>query len=142
MPYLEKRYNSFVDAPDLYINSFYDAETNEVAAFEELIGCHGGMGGYQTRPFVLYPSEWELDNEQLIGAPAVYHQFFAADDTEDGGVGLWKTDGTAAGTAMIVNLGAGTAGSLPAEFAAVGSEVYFTAAGGGGEGASSFTQTP
>ncbi|MCA9951130.1 MAG: phage holin family protein [Anaerolineales bacterium] len=70
-----KRYNTFVDAPDLYVNSFYDAESNEVAAFEELIGCHGGMGGYQTRPFVLYPVELELETDEIIGAPAVYHQF-------------------------------------------------------------------
>ena len=69
------RYNAFKDAPDIYVNSFYNAETNEVAAFEELIGCHGGMGGYQTRPFVMYPSEWQLEEEHLIGAPAVYHQF-------------------------------------------------------------------
>jgi hypothetical protein len=69
------RYNAFKDAPDIYVNSFYNAESNEVAAFEELIGCHGGMGGYQTRPFVMYPSEWQLEDEHLIGAPAVYHQF-------------------------------------------------------------------
>jgi hypothetical protein len=69
------RYNKFKDAPDFYINSFYNAEKNEVAAFEELIGCHGGMGGYQTRPFVLYPSEWKLEGDHLVGAPAVYQQF-------------------------------------------------------------------
>ena len=69
------RYDSFVDAPDIYVNSFYNAETNEVAAFEELIGCHGGMGGFQTRPFVMYPGEWELSQEHMVGAPAVYHQF-------------------------------------------------------------------
>ncbi len=57
------------------VNSFYDAESNEVAAFEELIGCHGGMGGFQTRPFVLYPAELELETDELIGAAAVYHQF-------------------------------------------------------------------
>ncbi len=69
------RYDAFVDAPDIYVNSFYNAQTNEVAAFEELIGCHGGMGGFQTRPFVLYPAEWEIENEHMVGAPAVYHQF-------------------------------------------------------------------
>lgn len=71
------RYDKFVDAPDLYINSPYDAEKNEVYAYEELIGCHGGMGGYQTEPFVLYPAEFELDSEHMIGATAVYHQFKA-----------------------------------------------------------------
>ncbi len=68
------RYDGFPDAPDLYINSFYDAEKNEVAAFEELIGCHGGMGGYQTQPFLLYPSDLQLAEPELIGAPAVYRQ--------------------------------------------------------------------
>ena len=69
------RYDAFKDAPDIYVNSFYNAETNEVAAFEELIGCHGGMGGYQTRPFVMFPSEWKLESAHMVGAPAVYHQF-------------------------------------------------------------------
>lgn len=70
-----KRYNAFPDAPDLYINSFYNAETNEVAAFEELIGCHGGMGGYQTRPFILHPKTLQITEDELVGAAAVYRQF-------------------------------------------------------------------
>ncbi len=70
-----KRYNQFVDAPDLYINSFYNVETNEVAAFEELIGCHGGMGGYQTRPFILHPKVLPITEPELVGAAAVYRQF-------------------------------------------------------------------
>jgi hypothetical protein len=70
-----RRTDSFPDAPDILVNSFYKAETNEVAAFEELIGSHGGLGGYQTHPFLLYPSEWELDDGHLVGAAAVYHQF-------------------------------------------------------------------
>jgi hypothetical protein len=69
-----RRYDAFPDAPDIYVNSFYHAETNEVAAFEELIGCHGGMGGYQTRPFLLYPAELELDETPLVGAAAVHRQ--------------------------------------------------------------------
>jgi hypothetical protein len=67
------REDTFSNCPDLLINSFYHAETNEVAAFEELIGCHGGMGGYQTQPFVLYPAELPLEDESLVGAAAVYH---------------------------------------------------------------------
>ncbi|MBK8985918.1 MAG: phage holin family protein [Chloroflexi bacterium] len=69
-----RRYDEFPDAPDIYLNSFYDAASNEVAAFEELIGCHGGLGGYQTRPFLLYPSELELTEPHLVGAAAVYRQ--------------------------------------------------------------------
>ena len=47
---------------------------HEIAAFEELIGAHGGLGGAQTRPFLLYPADWELDLAPLIGAPMVYQQ--------------------------------------------------------------------
>jgi hypothetical protein len=65
------RYNDFPDAPDAYINSFYDPAANEVAAFEELIGCHGGLGGYQSRPFLLAPSDLPLPPDELIGAENV-----------------------------------------------------------------------
>ena len=54
--------------------SQYDPETGEIAAFEELIGAHGGLGGAQTRPFLLYPSDWELDLGPIVGAPMVYQQ--------------------------------------------------------------------
>jgi uncharacterized membrane protein YvlD (DUF360 family) len=59
--------------PDLSVISLYDPEFDEVAAFEELIGSHGGLGGPQTLPVILYPADWELD-EDLVGAPAVYRQ--------------------------------------------------------------------
>ena len=59
--------------PDLSVISLYDAEFDEVAAFEELIGSHGGLGGPQTQPLIMHPAEWALD-EVLVGAPAVYRQ--------------------------------------------------------------------
>ena len=59
--------------PDLSVISLYDPEFDEVAAFEELIGSHGGLGGPQTQPIIMYPAEWQLD-EDLVGAPAVYRQ--------------------------------------------------------------------
>jgi ELWxxDGT repeat protein len=46
---------------------------------------------------------------------------------------LWKTDGTAAGTAMIKDILTGTAGSSPAELTAVGSRLFFVANGGPGD---------
>ncbi len=66
------REDTFPNCPDILVNSFYNAETNEVAAFEELIGCHGGMGGFQTQPFVLYPAELPNAEEPLVGAAAVH----------------------------------------------------------------------
>ncbi len=59
--------------PDLSVISLYDPEFDEVAAFEELIGSHGGLGGPQTQPIIMHPAEWELD-EEIVGAPAVYRQ--------------------------------------------------------------------
>ncbi len=44
-----KREDAMVHAPDLLLLSQYDPELGEVAAFEELIGSHGGLGGPQTR---------------------------------------------------------------------------------------------
>jgi hypothetical protein len=59
---------------DLAVISHYDPETDEIAAFEELIGAHGGLGGAQTRPFLLYPADWQLDLAPIMGAPMVYQQ--------------------------------------------------------------------
>lgn len=66
-----KRQNGFKNMPDILVNSFYDSENDEVCAFEELIGSHGGLGGNQTKPFILYPSEW-TDPGDLIGAESIY----------------------------------------------------------------------
>ncbi len=66
-----KRHNSFEHMPDILVNSFYNPETEEICAFEELIGSHGGLGGSQTRPFILYPSHWQ-DPGDLIGSKAIY----------------------------------------------------------------------
>ena len=50
-----KREDSFINAPDLLINSFYNPETGEVAAFEELVGSHGGLGGNQSHAYLIHP---------------------------------------------------------------------------------------
>ena len=67
-----KREDAMTHAPDLLLLSQYDPELGEVAAFEELIGSHGGLGGPQTEPFILHPVEWTLDEEVPLGAPAIY----------------------------------------------------------------------
>ncbi|WP_404391776.1 alkaline phosphatase family protein [Humibacillus xanthopallidus] len=56
----------FDDAPDIYVNSLYDPVLDEVAAFEELVGCHGGVGGWQTRPLLVHPTAWTIDAD-LVG---------------------------------------------------------------------------
>ena len=49
------RTDRFPHVADLMIGSFYDPVLDEGCAFEELISFHGGLGGPQTRPFILYP---------------------------------------------------------------------------------------
>jgi len=69
-----KRTDGFAHCPDIVLNSTYWAETDEVAAFEELVGSHGGMGGEQSHPFVLFPGEWAEPQGPLVGAEAVHRQ--------------------------------------------------------------------
>ena len=67
-----KRNSSFKHTPDILVNSFYDAENDEVCAFEELVGSHGGVGGSQSEPFILYPSDWNVPDEEIVGAENIY----------------------------------------------------------------------
>ena len=67
-----KRTSSFEHTPDILVNSFYDEEADEVCAFEELVGSHGGAGGDQSKPFILYPSSWNVSDEEIIGAENIY----------------------------------------------------------------------
>jgi uncharacterized membrane protein YvlD (DUF360 family) len=70
-----RRTDSFVNAPDILVNSFFDPHADEGAAFEELIGFHGGLGGEQAQPFVLYPATFGAPAEPVVGATAVHHLF-------------------------------------------------------------------
>jgi hypothetical protein len=61
------------EAPDLYVNSMFDPETNEVAPFEELVGAHGGLGGWQDRAVLMVPGELApLLPERIVGADALH----------------------------------------------------------------------
>ncbi|HEX8973542.1 phage holin family protein [Oryzihumus sp.] len=59
---------------DLVLNSAMDPGTGEVAAFEELVGNHGGLGGWQTQAVLLHPAAWPVQDAPLRGADAVHHQ--------------------------------------------------------------------
>jgi hypothetical protein len=69
-----RRLDGFANVGDLLINSVYDPDLEEVAAFEEQVGSHGGLGGPQNRPFLLHPAGLALDGELLVGAPAIHRQ--------------------------------------------------------------------
>jgi hypothetical protein len=69
------RTDGFPHCPDLVVNSAYWTDLEEVAAFEELVGSHGGMGGGQSFPFALVPAEWSPPEEPVIGAEAMHAHF-------------------------------------------------------------------
>lgn len=71
-----RRTDTFPHVADVMVNSAYDPRTGEVHAFEEQIGSHGGLGGEQGHPFLMWPVElsepvYRPDGE-LVGAEAVH----------------------------------------------------------------------
>jgi uncharacterized membrane protein YvlD (DUF360 family) len=67
-----KRTDTFAHVADIMVGSFYDPTLDEGCAFEELISFHGGLGGPQTRGFILAPSQLPLPDQPIIGAAAVH----------------------------------------------------------------------
>jgi uncharacterized membrane protein YvlD (DUF360 family) len=67
-----KRSDGFAHVADIMVGSYYDPVLDEGCAFEELISFHGGLGGYQTRPFILSPPDLPLPAAPIVGAAAVH----------------------------------------------------------------------
>ncbi|WP_409234279.1 alkaline phosphatase family protein [Streptomyces sp. PA5.6] len=70
-----RRTDGFPHVADIMVNSWYDPDDGEVLAFEEQIGSHGGLGGAQSRPFLLSPlvlGDPVADGEELVGAEQVH----------------------------------------------------------------------
>ncbi len=64
------RTDGFAHVADIMVGSFYDPDLEEGCAFEELISFHGGIGGPQTRPFILHPADFPLPDGEIVGAEA------------------------------------------------------------------------
>ena len=67
-----RRTDGFEHVADIMVNSFYDPQLEEGCAFEELISFHGGMGGPQTRPFILHPVALPMPEGPIVGAAGVH----------------------------------------------------------------------
>ncbi len=70
-----RRADRFAHCPDVMVNSTYWDAADEVAAFEELVGSHGGMGGTQSYPFVLRCADLPWPDRDVVGAEAVHRVF-------------------------------------------------------------------
>jgi uncharacterized membrane protein YvlD (DUF360 family) len=70
-----RRTDGFAHCPDILVNCMYDPDANEVAPFEEFMGSHGGLGGWQSRPFALVPSEWSEPEAPIVGVRAMHDTF-------------------------------------------------------------------
>jgi hypothetical protein len=62
---------------DLILLGAADGASGEVTAFEELVGSHGGLGGWQSDAFILCPATLTLADDPPVGAPALYRQLVA-----------------------------------------------------------------
>jgi hypothetical protein len=72
-----RRLEAFSTSGDLILLGDVDPVTGEVTGLEELIGSHGGLGGWQTEPFILVPAPLELTEGPLVGAASLYRQLVA-----------------------------------------------------------------
>jgi Uncharacterized proteins of the AP superfamily len=66
------RTDGFPHVADIMVGSFYDPDLEEGCAFEELISFHGGLGGPQTRAFILHPVGLPAPDEPIVGAEQVH----------------------------------------------------------------------
>jgi uncharacterized membrane protein YvlD (DUF360 family) len=105
-----RRTDAFEHCPDMLVNSTYWEDEDEVAAFEELVGSHGGMGGGQSFPFVLFPADLGWPDDAVIGAERVHrifrgwlarlgHEAYASTDVDSAGLSTrTSTSGATAAT--------------------------------------------
>ena len=68
------RHQESAHVGDLVLISVVDPVTDEVAAFEELVGSHGGLGGWQTEAVLVHPARWPVTEPALDGPDAVHRQ--------------------------------------------------------------------
>ncbi len=79
-----KRESSFKDCPDIIVNTKFDPVTEELCGFENQVSHHGGLGGPQNRPFLVYPASLPYDGTPVIHATGLYRLLRGWRDTVQG----------------------------------------------------------
>jgi hypothetical protein len=62
-----RRLNEFPHTGDLVLNGRVDKVDGVVAAFEDLAGSHGGLGGPQSEAFLIAPDRWNVPDRLPSG---------------------------------------------------------------------------
>jgi uncharacterized membrane protein YvlD (DUF360 family) len=70
-PAFVQRAASMPESPDVLVNSLLDT-MGEVAAFEGLVGCHGGLGGWQDRAMIVWPADLPAPEGMVVGADSIH----------------------------------------------------------------------
>ncbi|MFQ5812635.1 MAG: alkaline phosphatase family protein [Anaerolineae bacterium] len=71
-----RQLTSFPHSGDIIIFGAWRGD-GEVVCFEDQVASHGGLGGPQDYPFIMYPSELNLDLEEVTNARDLYPHFAA-----------------------------------------------------------------
>ena len=61
---------------DVIVNGTYHPVSGQVITLDELVGAHGGVGGMQTEPFLIYPTAWTAGDAEaptIVGADQLHH---------------------------------------------------------------------
>lgn len=67
-----RRVHGYRTVADLMVNADYDPHADEICAFEEQVGSHGGLGGAQEHPFLMAPTSLTQPVGPIVGPVAVH----------------------------------------------------------------------
>ena len=81
-PAFFRRLAEYEYAGDIVVNGSYDPEKRWVTGFDDLVGAHGGFGGPQTQPFLIFPTGWMDEEPKIVGSVAL-HQFLRRHTADD-----------------------------------------------------------
>lgn len=107
---------------------FFRALSTALGTGTELWTLHApGPGQFVATPMRdIFPGSTGAGIDQLTPHPSLGVVFFRASDSS-GNAELWKSDGTPAGTVLVKDIRAGSAGSSPAELTVLGLKLFFSA---------------
>jgi uncharacterized membrane protein YvlD (DUF360 family) len=91
---------TFPNTGDLVVHGRY--RDGRVITFEEHVGSHGGVGGAQTQPFLIYPAKMSIDATTISNATDLYPLFQALRDAEESPPAYDEGSGSASNSEMAV----------------------------------------